>query len=37
MDISQDRLPKLAGIILYTITKIESGATPAPRFETVVK
>lgn len=37
MDISQDKLSKLAGITLYTITKIESGATPDPRIETVKK
>ena len=35
--ISQDRLSKLAGITLHTITKIESGATPDPRIETVKK
>lgn len=35
--ISQDKLSKLAGITLYTITKIESGATPNPRIETVKK
>lgn len=35
--ISQDKLSKLAGITLYTITKIESGATPDPRIETVKK
>jgi len=32
--ISQDKLSKLASIALYTITKIESGATPDPRIET---
>lgn len=35
--ISQDKLSKLAGITLHTITKIESGATPDPRIETVRK
>jgi Predicted transcriptional regulators len=35
--ISQDNLSKLAGITLHTITKIESGATPDPRIETVKK
>ena len=37
MDISQDKLSKLAGITLHTITKIESGATSDPRIETVKK
>jgi len=37
MGISQDKLSKLAGITLHTITKIESGATPDPRIETVKK
>jgi len=35
--ISQDKLSKLASVTLYTITKIESGATPNPRIETVKK
>ncbi len=35
--ISQDKLSKLASITLHTITKIESGATPDPRIETVKK
>jgi len=35
--ISQDKLSKLADITLHTITKIESGATPNPRIETVKK
>ncbi len=35
--ISQDKLSKLAGITLHTITKIESGATVDPRIETVKK
>lgn len=33
--ISQDKLSKLAGVTLYTITKIEIGATLDPRIETV--
>lgn len=37
MAISQDKLSKLAGITLHTITKIESGATPDPRIETIRK
>lgn len=37
MGISQDKLSKLAGITLHTITKIESGATPDPRIETIRK
>ncbi|MCD6219551.1 helix-turn-helix transcriptional regulator [Candidatus Calescamantes bacterium] len=35
--ISQDKLSKLAGVTLHTITKIESGATLDPRIETVKK
>jgi len=35
--ISQDKLSKLAEVALYTITKIESGATSNPRIETVQK
>ena len=34
-ELSQDKLSKLAGITLHTITKIESGATLDPRVETV--
>jgi len=37
LGISQDKLSKLAGITLHTITKIESGATSDPRVETVKK
>lgn len=33
--ISQDKLSKLAGITYNTIIKIESGATPNPRVETL--
>jgi len=36
-EISQDKLSKLAGITLHTITKIESGVTPDPRIGTVEK
>ena len=35
--VSQDKLSKLAGVTLHTITKIESEATPDPRIETVKK
>jgi len=35
--ISQDKLSKLAGVTLHTITKIESVTTPTPRIETVKK
>lgn len=35
MGISQDKLSKPAGITLHKITKIESGATPDSRMETV--
>jgi len=37
VDISQDKLSKLAGITLHTITKIESGATHDPCIDTVKK
>ena len=37
LGISQDKLSKLAGVTLHTITKIESGATPDPRIETMAK
>jgi DNA-binding XRE family transcriptional regulator len=37
LDISQDKLSKLADITFHTITKIESGATPNPGIETVMK
>lgn len=37
LEISQDKLSKLAGVTLHTITKIESGATPDPRIETLRK
>jgi len=32
--LSQDKLSKIAGVTLHTITKIESGATLDPRVET---
>lgn len=35
--VSQDKLSKLAGVTLHTITKIESGVTLDPRIETVKK
>ena len=35
LGISQVKLSKLAGITLHTLTKIEIGATPDPRIETV--
>jgi transcriptional regulator with XRE-family HTH domain len=34
---SQDKLSKLAGITLHTLSKIESGATSDPRVSTVGK
>jgi DNA-binding XRE family transcriptional regulator len=37
MGISQDKLSKLAGTTLQTITKIESGITLDPRIKTVRK
>jgi len=36
-ELSQDALSKLAGVTLYTITKIETGATLDPRVETLKK
>ncbi len=35
--ISWSKLSNLAGITLYTITKIKSGTTPDPRIETIKK
>jgi len=35
--ISQDALSKRAGLAFHTIAKIETGATPDPRIETVKK
>ena len=37
LGISQDKLSKLAGVTLHTLTKIEIGATPDPRIETLKK
>lgn len=37
LGISQDKLSKLTGINLHTITKIEFGATSDPRIETLKK
>jgi len=37
LGIPQDKLSKLAGITLHTITKIESGLTPDRRIDTVKK
>lgn len=37
LGISQDKLSKLSGVTLHTLTKIEIGATPDPRIETLKK
>jgi len=37
LGISQDKLSKLADVTFHTITKIESGSTPNPGIETVIK
>ncbi len=37
LGISQDKLSKLAGVTLHTITKIESGVTSDPRINTLKK
>jgi len=37
LDISQDKLSKLADIAYNVIIKIESGATPNPTIETMAK
>lgn len=37
LDISQDKLSKLANVTLHTLTKIEIGATSDPRIETLKK
>lgn len=34
-ELSQDRLSKISGVALNTITKIEAGDTPNPTIETV--
>ncbi len=36
-DISQDKLSKLADVTFHTIAKIESGSTPNPGIETMLK
>ena len=36
-EISQDKLARLAGVALSTLTKIESGAARQPTFDTVMK
>jgi len=35
LNLSQDKLSKLAGITLHALTKIEGGVTLDPRIETV--
>jgi len=37
LGISQDKLSKLTGVTLHTLTKIETGATSDPRIETLKK
>jgi len=37
LGVSQDKLSKLPGVTLHTLTKIETGATPDPRIETLKK
>lgn len=37
LGVSQDKLSKLASVTLHTLTKIETGATPDPRIETLKK
>jgi len=37
LGISQDKLSKLSSVTLHTLTKIEIGATPDPRIETLKK
>ena len=37
LGVSQDKLSKLADVTLHTLTKIETGATPDPRIETLKK
>ena len=37
LGVSQDKLSKLAGVTLHTLTKIETGATTDPRIETLKK
>ncbi len=37
LNISQDKLSKMADVTLHTIAKIETGSTPDPRIETLRK
>lgn len=37
LDLSQDKLSKKADLAFHTIAKIEEGATPDPRIDTVKK
>jgi transcriptional regulator with XRE-family HTH domain len=37
LGVSQDKLSKLAGVTVHTLSKIEIGATPDPRIETLKK
>ena len=37
LGVSQDKLSKLTGVTLHTLTKIETGATPDPRIKTLKK
>jgi transcriptional regulator with XRE-family HTH domain len=37
LGVSQDKLSKLAGVTLHTLSKIEIGATPDPRIGTLKK
>ncbi len=37
LGVSQDKLSKLTGVTLHTLTKIETGATSDPRIETLKK
>ena len=37
LNISQDKLSKLAGVTLHTIAKIETASTPDPRIKTLKK
>ena len=37
LGISQNKLSKLTGVTLHTLTKIETGATPDPHIETLKK
>ncbi|MBU0636953.1 helix-turn-helix domain-containing protein [Patescibacteria group bacterium] len=37
LGVSQDKLSKLAGVTLHTLTKIETGVTTDPRIETLKK